>query len=263
MDKYYTPKILAKYCIDKTYEVIGKEGISEVIEPSAGNGSFSNQIDNCVAYDIEPDKGNIIKQDYLKLELEYKKGRLIIGNPPFGDRMNMATRFVKKSYQIADYIAFILPLSQYNNNYHFYEFNLTHSEDLGLKKYTDRKLHCCFNIYQRPNNGKLNKRKKYKFNDLYLYESNLSKNPKRHREYPDNKYDFRICIWGAAGKILKENERYQKEVGFYIRNDVLKEKIYNAMVEFEKNIPYKMTSVPSLRLWQIYEYLLKKVPELK
>ena len=82
-DKYYTPIDLAKYCIDKTYEIIGKENITEIIEPSAGNGSFSNQL-NCIAYDIEPECDGIIKQDFLTTELEYNKGRLIIGNPPLG-----------------------------------------------------------------------------------------------------------------------------------------------------------------------------------
>jgi len=36
LDKYYTPKGTAKYCIDKVYEIIGESNISEVIEPSAG-----------------------------------------------------------------------------------------------------------------------------------------------------------------------------------------------------------------------------------
>jgi predicted RNA methylase len=64
LDKYYTPVELAKYCIDKTYEIIGKENITEIIEPSAGNGSFSLQIPNCIAYDIEPEHESIIKQDF-------------------------------------------------------------------------------------------------------------------------------------------------------------------------------------------------------
>ena len=34
-DKYYTPINLAKYCINKTYEVIGKENITERIEAIA------------------------------------------------------------------------------------------------------------------------------------------------------------------------------------------------------------------------------------
>lgn len=86
-DKYYTPTELAKYCIGKVYEVIGEEKISETIEPSAGSGSFSEQVyrNVCFAYDIEPEHKNIIKADYLKQDIKYLWGRLVIGNPLMGD----------------------------------------------------------------------------------------------------------------------------------------------------------------------------------
>ena len=41
LDKYYTPQDLAKSCIERVYDIIGKDNIKQVIEPSAGNGSFS------------------------------------------------------------------------------------------------------------------------------------------------------------------------------------------------------------------------------
>ena len=97
-DKYYTSVKLSKYCIDKTFEIIGKENITDIIEPSAGNGSFSNQID-CTAYDIEPEQESIIQQDYLQLNLSYKEGRLIIGNPPYGPKMHLVVKFFKKSIE--------------------------------------------------------------------------------------------------------------------------------------------------------------------
>lgn len=31
-DKYYTPVDLAKYCIDKTFEIIGEENITDIKE---------------------------------------------------------------------------------------------------------------------------------------------------------------------------------------------------------------------------------------
>ena len=92
-DKYYTPVALAKELIDVTMKVLADEEITEVIEPSAGNGSFSKQI-KCVAYDIEPECESIIKQDFLKIEMEYQKGRLFIGNPPFGVKNNLSIKFL-------------------------------------------------------------------------------------------------------------------------------------------------------------------------
>ena len=168
LDKYYTPIDLAINCINKTINIIGKKNISEIIEPSAGNGSFSLNIEGCLAYDIEPQHETILKQDFLKLKLSYKKNRLVIGNPPFGEKMYMAKLFFKKSAQIADYIAFILPISQLNNQNSLYHFDLIYSEDLGIIKYSDRELHCCFNIYKRPASN-LNKQKREKLNSIKIY----------------------------------------------------------------------------------------------
>ncbi len=102
-DKYYTPIDLANYCINKVCHIIGIDNISEVIEPSIGDGSFTHNenlhID--IGYDIDPyikDKNiRIYKEDYLLNKLSYLKNRLIIGNPPFGDRLSLAQKFYKKS----------------------------------------------------------------------------------------------------------------------------------------------------------------------
>ena len=267
LDKYYTPLDLAKYCIDKTYEIIGRENISEIVEPSAGNGSFSSQIQGCIAYDIEPEGDDIIKQDYLELELDYKKGRLVIGNPPYGNKNNMALKFYKKSVQICDFISFILPLNQYDNNVNYYEFDLIYSEKLENVKFDklDSRVNLCFNIYKRREDGLLNTKRLYKFKDFSLYEQVLnSKNPKRNKPYKDNCYDFRICSWGQkCGKILNENQSYTKEIAFYIHNKDIKEKIYNLILNINMKEDFNVTSTPNLVLWQVYEYILKNIPEIQ
>lgn len=164
-DKYYTPINIANHCWDKVLKIIGKDNISEIIEPSCGNGAFYHH-GKCsphFGYDIEPKledfdsfyitTNSIKKCDYLKENITYLPGRLVIGNPPYGRCLNLAQRFFKKSIEIADYIAFILPISQYNNKQSFYEFDLIYSEDLGFQDYSGRNLHCCFNIYKRPDSG--------------------------------------------------------------------------------------------------------------
>lgn len=245
LDKYYTDPQLAKYCIDKTYEIVGEENITEVIEPSAGNGSFSLQIPSlCRAYDIEPDHPSIIKQDFLNLDIPYLHGRLIIGNPPFGSRMNLAQKFYKKSVELGDYIAFILPISQLDNPSSLYEFDLIYSEDLGLRRYSDREIHCCFNIYKRPIHG-LNTKNSFKLKDVTIIRQDSKK-------YADADYDIRMCYWGdaTAGKILKEDEHYSAEYKIKINNPLIK----NEVIQVLKDINWRneLNSVAMLKIQQFH-----------
>jgi len=257
LDKYYTSEELADYCINKTYEIIGTENITEVIEPSAGNGSFSNQIKDCIAYDIEPEGKNIIKQDFLSLQCDYKKGRLIIGNPPYGSRNTLSVKFYKKSIQICDYISFILPISQFNNNMQMYEFDLVYSEDLGINQYSGRPVHCCLNIYERNNVG-LNKKPRYKLNDVEVLEY------RRNGNYviPDN-YDFAMCSWGSSiGKEIDEEGQYAQESYILIKNDAKKDEIINVMKNTDWKNLYPFVGTPKIQTWKIVKYLSESVKDI-
>ena len=108
LDRFYTPHSSAEYCIN-TIENI--EDYDLIVEPSAGSGSFSNLIPECLAYDIAPQNDTIITQNYLELEKLPKHNKtLIIGNPPFGTRSTLAKKFIKHSIDLgASTIAFILP----------------------------------------------------------------------------------------------------------------------------------------------------------
>lgn len=258
-DKYYTSPELAKYIVDKTKEIIGEENITEYIEPSAGSGVFLNYLDKPYkAYDIEPEDNRIVKQDYLELDLEYKKGRCIIGNPPYGDRMYLAQKFYKKSIQISDYIAFILPISQLNNKNSLYEFDLIHSEDLGKQLYSDRKLHCCFNIYKRPK-GELNKRPSNKLKDVEI----IRQDSKKYNDIKD--YDIRMCHWGdgTAGKILTdENETYSGEYKIIIHNENLKDRIKDVIINYNWKEEIDRIAMRSIKQYHIVNVLKEKIPEI-
>jgi len=260
LDKYYTPKELAKYCIDKTYQVIG-ENISEVIEPSAGNGSFSLQIPSCYAYDIAPEHESIVKQDFLNLDISYLKGRLIIGNPPFGRGNSLSMAFYKKSVKIADYIAFILPISQLNNNVQLYDFDLVYSEDLGEQMYSNKKLHCCFNIYKRPANGNLNPKPNYKLKDVEIVEYRRKNRNNRKVLVPPN-YDYAMGTFGAGcvGKEVKKSGQYAQEYYFYIKNPNLKVDILNILKSTDwKELSKGIAGTYRLPQWKIYKHIKEQL----
>ena len=124
---------------------------------------------------------------------------MVIGNPPYGSRLNLAKAFCNKSFEIAEYVSFILPISQLNNTQSIYKYDLIHSEDLGKRDYSGMNVHCCLNIYKRPSSGEFNKLQR--FSDLEIIEIRevvINNNPKRNRELGDFEYDFAICAWGAS-----------------------------------------------------------------
>jgi len=251
LDKYYTPDYLSEYCILKTFEIISKDKISEIVEPSAGNGSFSDKIDGCIAFDIEPaDNSNIVKQDFLSLDLGYKKGRLFIGNPPFGNRNTLAVKFYKQCIKMGDYISFILPISQYKNNSQTYEFDLIWSEDLGKIDFGGRVVHCCLNIYARNPNG-INKKPNFKLSDVTVFEY------RRCGTYKiPEKYDIGICGWGASvGKEVNFPGQYAQEI--YV--SVINEEHKNEIIKFLRNLNWKealsSVSSPKIQAWRVYKIL--------
>lgn len=257
-DKYYTSPELAKYCVDKVIEIIGSENITEYLEPSAGGGVFLNYLDRpFLAYDTEPNDDRVVKQDYLMLELGYLKGRCVIGNPPFGRVNWMSVHFYKKSLLLGDYIGFILPISQLNNNMKMYEFNMVHSEDLGVREYSDRKVHCCFNIYKRPI-GELNKPPKYELKDVKVI--GLSRGGKYDAP---KQYDFGMCTWGSScGKPVKYQGQYAQEHYIVVKNPIYKNKIIKLCEETDWGNLCVSVASPKLQTWRIYKYIKEQIPEI-
>lgn len=159
-DKFYTN-------IDAVKNLLKLIDISQydlIIEPSAGDGAFSNQIPNIVALDIDPEHDSIIKMDWF----EYKrpdgfKRLLIIGNPPFGNQGGLALKFIKKCIDIqADTIAFILPKSFKKDsikakiplNYHLVS-ELDISDDSFLLNGVPYKVPCVFQIWDKKDSNRV------------------------------------------------------------------------------------------------------------
>lgn len=117
-DQFFTTKEISKYCYNKTLEVLLSLDIKQeeynFIEPSAGCCNFYEILpqERRIGIDIEP-KGHLQhelkKQNYLEYFPSPKGKYIVIGNPPFGLRGNLALRFINHSHQFADVVAFILP----------------------------------------------------------------------------------------------------------------------------------------------------------
>ena len=196
LDRFYTKSEVALQCINFFEFFFKLNKFDLVIEPSAGCGSFSNYIPDCLAYDIFPQNEKIIKKDFLKIDTDIFKGKkiLVIGNPPFGQQAKEAFNFIEKSSAFADVIAFILPLSfkkksYYNKMPEYFHFlaEKVLAENSFLFNGQDYSLPCVFQIWEKCEK----KRKPLKIKKTTKYFSFVDKDAA----------DFRIQrVGGNAGR---------------------------------------------------------------
>ena len=160
IDKYYTNPLIAKQCVDMIKNNINIAEDDLIIEPSAGNGSFINDIktisSNHIFYDLEPENTEIVKQDYLTFNYCGVKRVHVIGNPPFGRQSSLAIKFIKKSTSYCHSLSFILPKSFKKDsmkkcfplNYHLiFEFDIPDNSFVVDGKEHD--VPCVFQIWEK------------------------------------------------------------------------------------------------------------------
>lgn len=211
-DKFYTKSDISKLCID----MLNLSDFDLIIEPSAGNGSFSKQINNCIAYDLVPEDESIIQQDFFELDITQfnDKKVLTIGNPPFGVQNNLAIAFFNKAAKYSDTIAFILPKSfmkesiqrKLDLSFHLEKFIelpynsfLLNGEEYGVN--------CVFQVWKKKNFKRIVKKKNFCYS--YIEFGNV------------NDFDFIVRrVGGNAGKayILKEGETVSTQSNYFIKN---------------------------------------------
>lgn len=136
LEKHYTPEKLIDELFDMKNRLCDVE-ITEYLENSAGGGYICDRFDKpYIAFDIEPEanRTDIIKSDYLKQKIEYKKGRVAIINPPF----QKGLKFVYKSLEEGDWCFAILSknslLNIDYNKYYATEIQLYKNYDFGACK---------------------------------------------------------------------------------------------------------------------------------
>jgi len=113
-EAYYTSRDIARSCVTRLGECVALDEFDLIVEPSAGNGSFLAFLPErtTVALDITPGAPDILQRDFLTWQPPNNARRiLVIGNPPFGQRAAIASRFVAHAAHFAHVIAFILPRS--------------------------------------------------------------------------------------------------------------------------------------------------------
>ena len=158
-DKFYTKEEVVLECL-KYIPKIEKDDL--VIEPSAGNGSFSDKLRehyNIIAIDIIPEKEYILKQDFFNFNPPDIRGKIhTIGNPPFGRQSSLAKKFIKRSCSFSDTISFILPksfkkdsfMSSFNLHFHLIS-NIDLPKNSFLLDGKEYDVPCVFQVWEKKN----------------------------------------------------------------------------------------------------------------
>lgn len=201
LDKFYTKPEIAQQCVNYLKKLIPISSDDILLEPSAGCGNFLKALTdyNVVAYDIKPEGENIIQQDFLQLESEYKD-YITIGNPPFGKRSKLAIQFFNKAATISKVIGFIIPNTfakwSVQKNLHK-DWKLIGSMDIPSNSFTsdgkDFQVNCIFQVWVREDQPGDNLRLLYSpaisCEDFKCWQYNATQQAKKY-VYEDWDYAF-------------------------------------------------------------------------
>lgn len=248
-DEYYTPDHIVSDVMSQLTSL--NLGITGYVEPSAGGGAFLPYLpDDTLAIDINPKSDLVIYGDFLDTTFPYQEGLCVVGNPPFGNRNSLAVKFFKKSVNLGDYVAFILPISQLDNQQQMFQFNLIHSEDLGVHEYSGVKVHCCFNVYRRPKGGSVNTKKPtYEVPGVSYFEFRRG----GCNNVPVST-DIGFCRFGSSvGKQPTTIGKYAQEGYLLIDSKLIqnKEGLIQHLKEFDWVNHRPSVSTPTLYKWEI------------
>ena len=155
-NEFFTKKEVAKYCYDcfVKFLEIHKIDLAQYtfIEPSCGDLSFYELMPkgSRIGIDLEYKNDEILCENFLGFtpsggESNESKKYIVLGNPPFGLRGNLALRFINHSSDFgngsyADFVAFILPPlfdsdGKGSPKKRVKDFTLVHSEKLPLDSF--------------------------------------------------------------------------------------------------------------------------------
>lgn len=236
-DAYYTKPLISMELINDLSKLYDFNDFDYIIEPSAGNGSFSkyfneNFNNKLIAIDIDPKESYMIKEDFLNYDLSFVDGKknLFIGNPPFSYKV--LNGFIKKICKYANVISLILPNSFKNHNrmklIHL-NYHLIKIIDIGMNAFIDN----CNNEYNYNTSFFIFEKRNY------LRINNIKTKPKYYKFVGINdNFDYFITRVGIkCSKIYQyDNKKIYNKYHFYLKLDDFINK--NKFIEFYNNIEF-------------------------
>ncbi|BBM88518.1 hypothetical protein COTS27_00199 [Spirochaetota bacterium] len=287
LDKFYTKREVAALCWEQSVPLLQKITHKNVnnlffIEPSAGQGDFYDLLPGKahrkIGIDLASLRPDFIKTDFLNWD--YKTQRLprsssrttvVIGNPPFGHRGQVAVKFINKAATIADTIAFIVPVIFRKYFIHKLineDLQWIYAEDLPRGAfYTDKKqtyeVNTEFQVWTRLKSSYKNKRlyepPPIKHDDFIMHQYN---NTKQALKVFNNDFDFAVPSQGWQDYTRRETkeakcEKHKQWMLFKAPNQTIFERLYKG-INYKTLAMKNVTSIPGFRKGDVVkEYTCK------
>ena len=211
LDKFYTLPNISNACIQKIGSKYDWAKWDIVVEPSAGNGSFLQQIPTSkrIGLDIAPEHKDVVKKDFFQYSPPPGLTNiLIVGNPPFGRVSSLAVKFFNHAAQWASVIAFIVPKTFRRislQNRLDTKFHLMYDTDIPSTPcsfHPKMNVKCCFQIWEAKSTPRTiqilqTTHADWEFLSNGPLDSNKQPTPPKHA-------DFAILAYGSdCGKIAQ------------------------------------------------------------
>lgn len=274
-NQFYTSKHTAKNCYETFNEIIKTYGDNPdeyvFIEPSVGNGNFYKYFpeDRRIGIDIETDMKDAVIIDYLNWQPELDKKYLVLGNPPFGLRSNLALRFLNHS-NYADYVGFILPQifdseGKGSTKNRVLGLNLIYSSPIKPDFYypdgTEVKVNCIFQIWSKNHKVEEERNSCKSFMRVYSLSDGGTVATTRNKNMIGkcDVYLPQTCFGEDKMKIFYDFELVPKKTGYGIVFHNCKEKLMQIFLDTKwSEVAFKSTNgALNLRTDIINDVLIK------
>lgn len=277
LDQFYTKSRIAKLCYDSFKPVLRRITGNNVgnfyfIEPSVGLGNFFDLLpkNNKVGIDLDPKREIFVGGDYLLWDyrpLSYNSNNtIVIGNPPFGKRGKLAIDFFNKSAEIADTIAFILPVifkkffihKQLNSDFQWVDSTNLPRDAFYTEKQKDYEVNTEFQVWTRIKNNYKNLRlfnsPPIRHPDFDMWQYNNTKDALKVFE---NCFDFAVPSQGWQDYSRREKnkvncEKNKQWVLFKTHKETIFERLYED-INYETLAYKNTTSIPGFRKGDIVQ----------
>ena len=235
-EQFFTQPETAKQLSDWIKKQDWFANVTEIIEPSAGDGVWLDCLPVTQAYDLEPKSDRVKQADYLETEIPYKKHSLMVGNPPFGRMGSLAMKFVRKGCNEVDYIAFILPASFGKDSVKRRvpnDFHLLHQTDLLEETFRferdGKKVPVVFQVWDRRDHKRVDPKLIDECDDFAFIK--VSSPPSGPASPAPTNADVAICTHGSGygritlGDHTALNTRTHRFIRSHINENVLAQRL--------------------------------------